>query len=148
MFSAIISAWTYSASTLVNQTRTTVRSVMTVPAHKINILSPKGASSAFALTSRLLESTPPPDQCVTYMRSSFFYLGEGIKMPTHLKFKVSVVHEHIFFFFVWRALQSQSLSCPCEVYFFILERWKQMTNSPQAGPSAWILASQIVLLQV
>ena len=44
MFSAIIIACTYSASMLVNQTRTTVRSVVIVimPARKISILSPEG----------------------------------------------------------------------------------------------------------
>ena len=32
---------------------------MTVPTHKINILSPEGEKSAFVVTSQLLESTPP-----------------------------------------------------------------------------------------
>ena len=47
-YSATISAYRYSASMPVNRTRTTLRSVATVPAHKISLVSPAEGSSASA----------------------------------------------------------------------------------------------------
>ena len=47
---ATISVQVHSASTLVNQTRTTLWSVATVATHKISIVSPAEGSSASAVT--------------------------------------------------------------------------------------------------
>ena len=55
----------YSASTLVNQTRTTIRSIVTVPARKINILSPEGDKTR-RLRNILVNRVDPPGQCVTH----------------------------------------------------------------------------------
>ena len=51
-YSATINVYRYSVSTPVNQTRTTLRSVATVPARKISIVSPAEGSSASAVTIR------------------------------------------------------------------------------------------------
>ena len=59
-YSATVNAYRYSASTPVSQTRTTLRSVATVPARKISILSPAEGSSA----SAVIDQNPSPSRPV------------------------------------------------------------------------------------
>ena len=54
-----ISVCMYLASTLVNRTRTTLQSVVIVPAHKISILSPVEGPSASAVAIRNSSSSQP-----------------------------------------------------------------------------------------
>ena len=86
----------YSASMLVNQTRTTIWSVMTVPTLRINILSPEGKNSVFALTPWFLESIPQPVHdiytiYVTMHKLSYMIKGGKVTIRTDHKPLLEIV---------------------------------------------------------
>ena len=85
MFSAIISACTYSASTLVNQTRTTVQSVVIVivPTRKISILSPEGEKTRRLCNILVNWVYPPPLASVWHIYSTLnYWMGTHIVLST------------------------------------------------------------------